>query len=294
MSDFTLQIEHIHKSYRQIKALNDFTTTLGCGVHALLGPNGSGKSTLMSILTQNLNQDEGEILCNGENICRMGKRYRRMIGYMPQTAGVFSSFTLYDFLAYMANLKELNRKDASAQIDMLIQQVELEDCRHRKLGTFSGGMKQRALLAQALLGTPSLLILDEPTAGLDPLQRINIKNILMQYASNTCILLATHIVPDIDDLATNLIFLKKGNIVSSGKPEQLKSAMNGMIWEIPFPQDSQEDLFQKQQVIKYVQRGNQTVARAFSYERPCETAVAVLPEIEDCYYYHFGETEVHK
>ena len=287
MSDFTLQIENISKSYKQVNALQNVSITLGHGIYALLGPNGSGKSTLMSILTQNLAQDTGEIFCNGENIRDMGKRYRSMIGYMPQSSGVISSFSLFDFLMYMAHLKEIDSKTAREQIDALIRQVELEDCKHRKLGTFSGGMKQRALLAQALLGKPSLLILDEPTAGLDPMQRMHIKNILMQYASNTCILLATHIVPDIDDLATDLIFLKKGNIVSVGKTEQLKEELHGMFWEIPLSMHTQSDFA----LVKYVQKDNQTFARVFSRQKPYRDAVLVVPEIEDCYYYHFGETK---
>lgn len=287
MTDFLLRIEHVQKSYKHVKALDDFTTELGNGVCALLGPNGSGKSTLMNILTQNLRQDKGEIFLGGENIRRMGKRYRAMIGYMPQTVDVFSAFTLYDFLMYMAHLKEIDRKTACRQIDRLIGQVELEDYKHRKLGTFSGGMKQRALLAQALLGNPSLLILDEPTAGLDTMQRIRIKNILTQYASNTCILLATHIVPDIDGLASELIFLKQGKIVSQGKTERIKASLDGMFWEFPLTDGLQEHLSAQFRVVKYVQRDSQTYARVFSRKKPCENAVAVNAEIEDCYYYHF-------
>lgn len=287
MTDFLLRIEHVHKSYKHVKALDDFTTELGNGVYALLGPNGSGKSTLMNILTQNLTQDKGEIFFGSENIRGMGKRYRAMIGYMPQTVDVFPSFTLYDFLMYMAHLKEIDRKTACDQIDRLIEQVELEDCKHRKLGTFSGGMKQRALLAQSLLGNPSLLILDEPTAGLDPMQRIRIKNILTQYASNTCILLATHIVPDIDGLATDLIFLKQGKIVSQGKPELLKKSLGGIFWEIPLTEDLQTSSSVQFRVVRYVQRDGQMFARVFSSVKPCENAVSVNAEIEDCYYYHF-------
>ena len=287
MSDFLLRIEHVHKSYKHVKALDDFTTELGNGVYALLGPNGSGKSTLMNILTQNLTQDKGEIFFGSENIRGMGKRYRTMIGYMPQTVDVFPSFTLYDFLMYMAHLKEIDRKTACRQIDRLIEQVELEDCKHGKLGTFSGGMKQRALLAQSLLGNPSLLILDEPTAGLDPMQRIRIKNILTQYASNTCILLATHIVPDIDGLATDLIFLKQGKIVSQGKTERLKKSLGGVFWEIPLTEDLQTSSSSQFRVVRYVQRDGQTFARVFSAVKPCENAVSVNAEIEDCYYYHF-------
>ena len=155
-----LSIRELSKSYKQVKALQGFSCDLDLGIHALLGPNGSGKSTLMNLLTQNLKKDEGEILFKGESIDSLGSAYRARLGFMPQTAGVPAGFTLYEFLLYMACLKGISRKEAKSQAEKLMEAVELSDCKNRKVSTFSGGMKQRALLAQALLGEPDLLILD--------------------------------------------------------------------------------------------------------------------------------------
>ena len=163
--------------------MQDFSCDLNVGIHALLGPNGSGKSTLMNLLTQNLTADGGEILFRGEAIDSMGRRYRERIGFMPQNAGIPSGFTLLEFLMYMACLKNVPRREAKAQAQRLMEQVDLADCRDRKVGTFSGGMKQRALLAQALLGEPEFIILDEPMNGLDPAGIVDIRELIAPKSS---------------------------------------------------------------------------------------------------------------
>ena len=166
----TLEIKNISKTYNKgtVKALDNFSVTLTSGVYGLLGPNGAGKSTLMNIITDNLNSDSGEVLYEGEDIKKLGKDYRTVLGYMPQQQGLYDDFTLNRFLWYMAALKGLKKKEAKAKITSLLETVNQKDSAHKKLGSFSGGMKQRALIAQALLNDPEILILDEPTAGLDP------------------------------------------------------------------------------------------------------------------------------
>ena len=276
-----LSIKNLTKSYGEVKALRELSCTLHTGIHALLGPNGSGKSTLMHILTKNLKADSGEVLFCGREISAMGKDYRGRIGFVPQEAGLPAGFTLLEFLMYMACLKGIPRKNARLQAEDLMVAVDLADCKNRKVNTFSGGMKQRALLAQAMLGQPDLLILDEPTAGLDPLQRLRVKNLLFEYGREHCILLATHIVSDIQGLSPRFLFLKKGELKAEGDLETLQASLAGMFWEIP-----REKYDPSYSVIRHM---SETV-RVFCETKPCNVAVSVSPSVEDCYYYYFGET----
>lgn len=206
-----LEIKGITKVYKKgaVKALDNFSVTLTPGVYGLLGPNGAGKSTLMNIITDNLNADGGEVVYDGENIKKLGKDYRAVLGYMPQQQGLYDDFTLNRFLWYMAALKGLKKKEAKEKITQLLETVNLTDAAHKKLGSFSGGMKQRALIAQALLNNPEILILDEPTAGLDPKERIRIRNFISEIAEDKIVLISTHVVSDIEFIAKEIILLKK-------------------------------------------------------------------------------------
>ena len=199
-----LIIKGISKSYGSTLALSNFTATLEPGIYALLGPNGSGKSTLMNIITDNLKADSGEILYddgsgNAENVLKMGVRFREKIGFMPQYPGLYPNFTVERFMWYIAALKGMKKEDAKTQIAEILHAVELDDVPRRKIGALSGGMKQRLALAQAVLGDPEILILDEPTAGLDPKQRIAIRNLISKIAFNKIVIFATHVVADYND-----------------------------------------------------------------------------------------------
>ena len=218
-----LSINQISKSYGTNKALSDFTADLTPGIYALLGPNGSGKSTLMNIITDNLKADSGSITYadgegEGEDVLRMGVRFRSLLGFMPQYPGMYPTFTVERFLWYMAALKDVGahlkgkaRKQYIAdEIAALLKAVELDDVPHRKIGALSGGMKQRLALAQAVLGDSKILILDEPTAGLDPKQRIAIRNYISRIAFDKIVIIATHVVSDIEYIAREIIMLKKG------------------------------------------------------------------------------------
>ena len=214
-----LHFNSISKSYGSNLALDHFTASLEPGIYALLGPNGSGKSTLMNILTDNLKADAGEITYTSddgvtEDVLKMGVRFREKLGFMPQYPGLYPNFTVERFMWYMAALKGLPREKAKADIPAILAAVELDDVPRRKIGALSGGMKQRLALAQAVLGDPEILILDEPTAGLDPKQRIAIRNYIAKIAFDKIVLIATHVVPDIEFIARDIILLKKGVIAA--------------------------------------------------------------------------------
>ena len=218
-----LEIKNISKHYGKKKALNNFTFTFTEGVYGLLGPNGAGKTTLMNLITGNLNADKnvGEILWNGEKTSLLGERFRRELGFMPQQQNLYDNISAFDFLGYVSALKNLNREKSLEDIRSLLKKVELDDCADKKIGGFSGGMKQRLLIASALLGSPKLLIMDEPTAGLDPKQRVIIKRLVSELSKNMIIIISTHIISDIENIAKEILLLKNGEIIDSGTIEEL-------------------------------------------------------------------------
>lgn len=211
-----LEFVELTKKYGNHMALDSFCYEMNEGVYALLGKNGAGKSTLLNLLTDNVTRTSGKILCDGSDILSYGAAYRKRLGYMPQQQGFYEMFSARAFLLYMAELKGIPGKAAKKQADELLEVVNLSDVAHVKMGKFSGGMKQRALLAQALLGEPDLIILDEPTAGLDPMERIRFRNYIKDLARDKTIIYATHVVSDIETIADELLFLKQGRIVQSG------------------------------------------------------------------------------
>jgi ABC-2 type transport system ATP-binding protein len=205
---------------------------LSPGSMGLLGPNGAGKTTLMRIIAGNLLPDTGQVFYNGEDTLQMGSRFKKVLGYMPQQQNLYDHFSARRFLRYMAALKGLNRRYAMSLIEELLVLVGLQNDAHRNLGEFSGGMKQRVLIAQALLNDPKVLLMDEPTAGLDPKERINIRNFISEIAFEKIVLLATHVVSDIENISKEVILLNKGKIITHGEPSAIIGKMQGKVYEI--------------------------------------------------------------
>lgn len=228
-----LLVKNINKTYgKKKRALCDVTMSFTPGIYGLLGPNGSGKSTLMNIITDNLKADGGVVLYDGQSIHKRKEAYRAKIGYMPQQQAIYDNFTGEEFMWYMAALKGLDKKQAESRIESLIAMVNLGEEKGKKIGSYSGRMKQRILIAQALLNDPDILIMDEPTAGLDPSERIRIRNFLSEISENKIIIIATHIVSDIEFIAKEIILLKAGEIIDHGSPQQLLEELDGMVYEV--------------------------------------------------------------
>jgi ABC-type multidrug transport system ATPase subunit len=284
-----LKIDKISKSYGNTKALDDFTAELSPGIYALLGPNGSGKSTLMNIITDNLKADSGNITYDGEDALKMGVKFREKLGFMPQYPGMYPNFTVEQFMWYMAALKGLNKSDAKAQITEILQAVELDDMPHKKIGSLSGGMKQRLALAQAVLGNPEILILDEPTAGLDPKQRIAIRNYISKIAFNKIVIIATHVVPDIEFIAKDIIILKKGVILDIQPAAELTKYIKDKVWSITAKEENVAEIQAKYKVINISKTDSGVELRVLSDQIPNAVHVsAVNPSLEDYYLYVFG------
>ena len=222
-----LEIKHLTKRYGDKTALDDFSYCFDAGIYGILGANGAGKTTLMNLITDNVRRDAGEILFNGTDVLKLGKRFRSVLGYMPQQQGMYPDFSARAFLLYMAELKEIPRKQAREQVEALLEMVNLQVAAHKKLGGFSGGMRQRVLLAQALLGDTAVLILDEPSAGLDPRERLRIRKYIAQLASDRIVFLTTHIVSDIESIAKDVLLMKQGKLVTHGAPEALIERVGG-------------------------------------------------------------------
>lgn len=291
-----LHLNTISKAYGLNLALNNFSVSLEPGIYALLGPNGSGKSTLMNILTDNLKADSGEITYtddsgNTENVLHMGVRFREKLGFMPQYPGLYPNFTVERFMWYMAALKGIKKEAAKIQIPEILAAVELDDVPKRKIGALSGGMKQRLTLAQAVLGDPEILILDEPTAGLDPKQRIAIRNYISKIAFNKIVLIATHVVPDIEFIARDIIMLKKGVIVDNAPPHELTKKIEGKVWNLPCAESDVQPMQDKFRVTNIArdEDTSEVLLRVLADEQPTDRSKTVAPTLEDYYLYVFGE-----
>lgn len=253
-------VSHVYKNGK--KALSEISTCLTPGVYGLLGPNGAGKSTLMSIITDNLRPTAGSVTLDGKLIWKDGNAYRTRLGYMPQQQGLYSTFTGTRFLWYMAALKGLSRREAKKRVNELLELVNLTDVANRRIGSYSGGMKQRLLIAQALLNEPDVLILDEPTAGLDPKERIRIRNFVSEIATNKIVLFATHVVTDVECIAKEIILLKQGSILKKASPMELVREMDGLVWEFLIQPEEMAGVQQKYLVSNIVMTEDGMLVRA--------------------------------
>lgn len=231
-----LELKNVTKTYGNVKALDDFSMTFEEGIYGILGANGAGKSTMINLITGNIPRDAGKnggrILFDGRDIIRLGSKFRSIVGYMPQQQGYYEDFSARAFLRYMAALKGLSANEAKTQIDELLGVVGLTDKADDKIGGFSGGMKQRVMLAQALLGSPKILILDEPAAGLDPKERISIRNYIANLSKDKIILFATHVVSDIECISDKVMLIKNGRLIAVGTPQELIDSIRGKTVEV--------------------------------------------------------------
>ncbi len=287
-----LAISHISKTYKKggVKALDDFCAVLTPGVYGFLGPNGAGKSTLMNIITDNLVPDQGEVLLDGENTRALGKDFRAKVGYMPQQQGLYDDFSAVRFLWYMAAVKGIPRKEAKPRIEQLLALVNLDESAHKKLGTFSGGMKQRILIAQALLNDPDILILDEPTAGLDPKERIRIRNFISEIAQNKIVILATHVVSDVEFIAKEIMLIKKGKLLMLDTPAHIISDMAGKVFVSLISLDELPGAQKQYRISNIVNESDQIGVRIVSDTVPkYAKTTSVNPTLEDVYLYYFAD-----
>lgn len=230
-----LEVRSLSKNYGKVQALKNVSFKIDTGVYGLLGPNGAGKSTMIRIITGSMRASSGEVLYNGRRIRENEKAYKKILGYVPQRQGMYDSFTAARFLEYMAVLKELKRKEIPEEVERVLKIVGLQEDALRRLGGFSGGMKQRVLIAQALLGDPRIIILDEPTAGLDPKERIKIRNFISRIGENRTILLATHVVSDVESIAREILLLGDGVLKEKGTPRELCAMLDGSVFECILP-----------------------------------------------------------
>ena len=281
-----LTIEHLSKQYRRdFWGLRDFDLELGPGVVGLLGPNGAGKSTLMRMLATITQPSEGTVKWNGADIVKSPDTLRSVLGYLPQDFGVYPNLNAIEFLEYMAAIKGLDAKTSRQRIDELLQVVNLKDAAQRPLGSYSGGMKQRVGIAQALLNDPQLLIVDEPTVGLDPEERVRFRNLLSDLSGQRIVLLSTHIVSDVEATATEIVVINQGRKLQHAAPEKLLQLLEGKVWQWSVPSTDLPALKQKHILSGAIRRHDGVQVRVVSESHPAAEAESIAPNLEDVYLY---------
>lgn len=282
-----LTIEEVSKKYKNVCALNDVSLQFTNGVYGILGANGSGKTTLMKIITTILTPSDGKVLYDGTNIIELGDKYRDLLGYLPQHVGLYKNFSAEKFLYYMAALKGIVGNLAKKRVSEVLDLVGLTEKSKEKIGTFSGGMKQRVGIAQALLNDPKILIVDEPTAGLDPKERIRFRNLLSTISLDRIVILSTHIVSDIEFISKEIIVMKKGSIMHQAQPEVLLQELHEKVWSVSIEADELLEYQKQYKVANIIKRGAAIELRIISEQRPGEAAIALQPNLEDLYLYYF-------
>ncbi len=285
-----LTIQDVTKEFGTLRAVDHVNFTMTNGVYGLLGVNGAGKTTLMRMLTTLIKSTSGEILWDGQDVYAMDGQYRKLLGYLPQDFGYYPDFSIYDYLMYIASIKGIRPAVAKERVKLLLKQVGLVRARHKKMKTLSGGMKRRAGIAQAMLNDPKILILDEPTAGLDPSERIRFRNLISELSEDRIVLLSTHIVSDIEYIANEILLMKDGCITMSGTADEIVASMPEKVWTFTVPKAQIDAYLKAYKVanVKTVPGGAEL--RVLSPVRPNSSAVEAEPNLEDAFLYHFGES----
>lgn len=286
-----LKLTHVTKQYGTKTAVDHINTTLREGINGLLGANGAGKTSLMRLVCLIQKRSGGEITLDGREIQEMGEEYRSLLGYLPQNFGYYPEFTAQKFLLYMSALKGLNKHAAKRRIEELLDVTGLTDDRNRKIKTFSGGMKRRLGIAQAMLNNPKILILDEPTAGLDPKERVHFRNLISSFSKDKIVLLSTHIVSDIEYIADEILVMKQGKLIRCGKPQTLLKDLEGKVWECLVPFEAVAEMERRFTVGNLKNEEQGCLLRIVSDTCPVKGAKEALPSLEDIYLYDFQREE---
>lgn len=286
-----LEIKNLRKKYGEKVAVKDVCIKLEKGVYGLLGANGAGKSTLMRMISNIIESTDGDVLYNGENIKKLGNQYCKDIGYLPQDFGFYPDFTVNDFLMYISAIKGLDLRMSKKRVEEVIDIVSLREKKNKKIKTLSGGMKRRLGIAQSILNDPKILILDEPTAGLDPKERIRFRNFLSEISTDKIVILSTHIVSDIQSIANKILIMKDGKIIDNGTPKEIIEKIRECVWECKIP-IKMVDSFQLKYTISNMKvEGDYASCRVVSLKKPIEDAVVQEPSLEDIYIYYFYEED---
>ena len=284
-----LRMQTLTKEFGDFTAVDHLNFTMENGVYGLLGVNGAGKTTLMKMLCTLLSPTSGEITCNGREILGMGADYRRILGYLPQEFGFYPEFTVQDYLSYIAALKGLRPVVAKRRVQELIEKTGLKKAAKKKMKKVSGGMKRRAGIAQAMLNNPKILVLDEPTAGLDPNERIRFRNLISELAEDRLVLLSTHIVSDVEYIANQILLMRNGQIVLAGEAQELIDSMEEGVFSLYARKNDISRLMKKYKVSNLKTEHDGVELRIIAGKQPSPDAVRVDANLEDVFLYYFGE-----
>lgn len=279
------------KRYKNKYALRDFSAELDNGIYGLMGVNGAGKTTLLSIFVGILPADSGQVLIDGRDAGSLGPIFYSHIGFLPQTSQFYKDFTVMEFLRYMAVLKGIDSRVGEKRAAELLEIVNLTDQAGKKVGALSGGMRQRVGIVQAMLGDPSILVLDEPTAGLDPQERIRFRNLIGKFAAGRIVILATHIVSDVESIANQVLMMKDGRLLRQDSPTELMRDMEGRVWQVTTGDEDAETLLKRCQVSNILREEGAVKLRLISDGQPCAGAVRLQPNLEDVFLYYAGGNE---
>lgn len=284
-----IKFNKLSKIYNKKHALNEVTFKICDGVYGLLGTNGAGKTTLINIFMGIIESDGGYISVDDVDIKELGVDFLSQLGYLPQQVQFYKNFSVMEFMNYMSALKGIPKDIGDKRIDELLYTVNLEDAREKKVGALSGGMKQRLGIAQAMLNYPKILILDEPTAGLDPQERIRFRNLISKFSEDRIVIIATHIVSDIEFIANEVIMLKDGKLVVQGKSSELTSKINGFVWNVVIKDKIVPTELKKYQISNIIREKDGIHLRIVSKKKPEPNAIEITPNLEDVFLYYCGE-----